>query len=231
MQPYSNSKQTYSPYTPFITLGYCYFFASISSICFFFVRYGILFRGFRVRWWDESLFLTCKQGGFSLLDRGADKGGGILIRYTGQSRYWSACFKAIVRGDWWSLKVAVANAHSLEFKTGTPFFGVRGTLSVGEKIKVWLETTRWTPRVGFSQIDRMASFITIRKIPSAPLPLMRKWLKKLPSFVIPRRSNLLILISSCPKLISRNRPFRVPLYEQQFWKEGGLSFFVEGKLD
>lgn len=114
MQPYSNSKQTYLPNTPFITLGYCYFLASISSICFFFVRYGILFCGFRVRWWGESLFLTCKQGGFSLLDRGADKGGGILIRYTGQSRYWSACFKAIVRGDWWSLKVTVANTHSLE---------------------------------------------------------------------------------------------------------------------
>ncbi|KAF5184619.1 hypothetical protein FRX31_025795 [Thalictrum thalictroides] len=68
---------------------------------------------------------------------------------------------------------------------------------------------------------------------------MRKWLKKLPLFVIPRRKNL--LISSCPKLLSRNRPFRVPLYEQQSWKEllslsacakeGGLSFFVEGKLD
>jgi hypothetical protein len=52
---------------------------------------------------------------------------------------------------------------------------------------------------------------------------MRKWLKKLPSFVIPRRKNL--LISSCPKLISRNRPFRVPLYEQQSWKEGGLSLW------
>lgn len=96
---------------PPTALGYCYFFASISSICFLFVRYGILFCGFRVRWWGESLF-SWPEGGFSFLDRGADKGGGILI--FGQSRYWSACFKAIVRGDWWSLKVTVANAHSLE---------------------------------------------------------------------------------------------------------------------
>lgn len=64
---------------PFTTFGYCYFFASISSICFFFVRYGILFCGFRVRWWGESLFLTRKQGGFSLTQ-------------VGDANLWFLCF-------------------------------------------------------------------------------------------------------------------------------------------
>lgn len=85
------------------TFGKTYFDATLfefetNLLCFYF--FYLLF--LRSIWYtllriqsEMNVFFSCPAGGFSLLYRGADKGGGILICYTGQSRYWSACFKAI----------------------------------------------------------------------------------------------------------------------------------------
>jgi hypothetical protein len=53
----------------------------------------------------------------------------------------------------------------------------------------------------------------------------RSVLIELPSFVIPRRK--IILISSCPKQLSRNRPFKVALYKRR--RNPGRRAVKEGR--
>lgn len=116
-------------------------------------------------------------------------------------------------------KESLANAHSLEkdYTTGTPFFEVRGT---GEERKGWLETTRWTPRVGPNRLDFLAHYFTLfDKSHRLHSPL--KWIKKLqlPSFVIQKKEK---------NPAVRSKTAGIGRYPRAAILEGSL--FVPGKL-